>query len=204
MALYNSLQHAFTKAGLPMSNLQRMDFFDYVGYDLGGGQFFSFNALENGVLRGNKKPPFHLSRTIPRGDERLAAVIHDVDPRIHTALNCGAKSCPPIKSFDADAVEEQLDVVAAAFFEDEANCKVDAATNTITLSKILSWYGSDFAKTKVDVARKVHTWLKSDKAAQAKVVLDSAKPNVGFAHYDWTTDASRALPYKKASVCTIM
>ena len=33
-------------------------------------------------------------------DVFLIAVLQ-VDPRIHFALNCGAKSCPPIKTFSS-------------------------------------------------------------------------------------------------------
>ncbi len=36
-----------------------------------------------------------------KSDPRLSIALESVDPRIHFALNCGAKSCPPIKTFSA-------------------------------------------------------------------------------------------------------
>lgn len=44
-------------------------------------------------------------------------VVTPLDPRIHFALVCGAKSCPPIKVYTADALEEGLEAAAAAFCE---------------------------------------------------------------------------------------
>lgn len=41
--------------------------------------------------------------------------VEEVDKRIHFALNCGAKSCPPIKLFTPDTLEEGLQSAAAAF-----------------------------------------------------------------------------------------
>ena len=36
-----------------------------------------------------------------KGDPRIGFCLEVVDPRIHFALNCGATSCPPIKTFSA-------------------------------------------------------------------------------------------------------
>ena len=37
--------------------------------------------------------------------------------RIHFALNCGAKSCPPIKTFTGEEVDTQLNLATQAFLE---------------------------------------------------------------------------------------
>ena len=49
----------------------------------------------------NKKPPGSLRRQFKRTDPRLKNAIprRDFDPRIHFALVCGAKSCPPIRVY---------------------------------------------------------------------------------------------------------
>ena len=39
-----------------------------------------------------------------KSDPRLKLALDAAEPRIHFALNCGAKSCPPIKTFSADEV----------------------------------------------------------------------------------------------------
>ena len=43
-------------------------------------------------------------RPFGEGDPRLSLALERAEPRIHFALNCGAKSCPPIKTYSADSV----------------------------------------------------------------------------------------------------
>ena len=43
-------------------------------------------------------------RPFGEGDPRLSLALEKAEPRIHFALNCGAKSCPPIKTYSADSV----------------------------------------------------------------------------------------------------
>ena len=48
----------------------------------------------------------------------LLQIVKDpLDPRIHFALVCGAKSCPPIKVYTSGALEEGLEAAASAFCE---------------------------------------------------------------------------------------
>ena len=47
----------------------------------------------------------------------MLQVINPMDPRIHFALVCGAKSCPPIKLYTPALLEEGLAAAAAAFCE---------------------------------------------------------------------------------------
>ncbi len=44
-------------------------------------------------------------------------VVKPVDPRIHFALVCGAKSCPPIKVYTPTSLQEGLDSATMAFCE---------------------------------------------------------------------------------------
>lgn len=62
---------------------------------------------------------FHMRRGRQQHDFTvgLGQVVTPLDPRIHFALVCGAKSCPPIKVYTAEALEEGLEAAAAAFCE---------------------------------------------------------------------------------------
>ena len=92
-------------------------FFSTVSYKL-GGLVYSLNDIENGILRSNRSSMATLYRKpFSATDPKLAIALKTVDPRIHFALNCGAKSCPPIKTFSGAEVEEQLEVATAAFLE---------------------------------------------------------------------------------------
>ena len=68
-----------------------------------------FFFIENGVLRGNKSSMATLYLTpFGKNDPKLSYALESVEPRIHFALNCGAKSCPPIKTFSTEHIENEL------------------------------------------------------------------------------------------------
>lgn len=49
------------------------------------------------------------------------ALFQQVDPRIHFALNCGARSCPPVKLFTPQGLNGELQAAAAAFVAAEVS-----------------------------------------------------------------------------------
>ena len=72
--LYNMMiPHAFAKLGRPESTRARGAFFSNVSYDV-GGDVYSFNDLENGILRGNKKPPYSIFKPISTGGSDRGAL----------------------------------------------------------------------------------------------------------------------------------
>ena len=71
-------------------------------------------------------------------------VTSKVDPRIHFTLNCGAKGCPPIRVYEKEKLEYQLNMATTAFMVFgtkfiEKNKKV-----VLELSELLKWYLVDF------------------------------------------------------------
>lgn len=52
---------------------------------------FSLDEIEHGVLRSNREHPSKFISFFKPEDERLKFVVKNFDPRIHFALNCGAK-----------------------------------------------------------------------------------------------------------------
>ena len=105
--IYNALViHGTIERGVPANLWARYSFFSTTAYNIGGYKF-ALNDIENGILRGNRASmatlymrPFASS---VEKDSRLKFSVKDpVEARIHFALNCGAKSCPPIKTFSAE------------------------------------------------------------------------------------------------------
>ena len=76
-------------------------FFNTVKYIIGGYEY-SLQDIENGVLRANRKGVGMLTRPFSKSDPRLAVALETHEPLIHFGLVCGAKSCPPIKTYTAD------------------------------------------------------------------------------------------------------
>jgi len=62
------------------------------------------------------------------------------DPRIHGALVCAARSCPPLRreAYTADKLDAQLDANVTEWLAREKN--------TDTVSMIFKWYKGDFEK----------------------------------------------------------
>ena len=197
--VYNlMIKYAFMKVGIGTTNLSRYAFFGSVKMNL-GGQLFSFNELENGVIRSNRKPPYSLSVPFGKSDPRLPLAVASADCRIHFALNCGARSCPPVKFFSAAALEEELRIVAMAFCEQDDNVRVDVENRTLRLSSIFNWYRVDFADTNAGLPARVVTFLRGDKQKVLQnLVDDGGKISVAFNEYDWSTNASNFVPFDKA------
>ena len=93
------------------------------------------------MLRGNRPSPGTLVGMLrlplphfPASDPRAALAISPPDPRIHAALVCGARSCPPIAVYSSVALDAALDAAMAAFCE--GGVVVDEAGRTVTLSSI--------------------------------------------------------------------
>jgi len=192
--LYNMMiYHAFVKVGVPNTMYQRLSFYSSVSYNL-GGSIFSFDDLEHGVLRGNKRHGLALSAPFRRqNDLRIGCVLPEFDYRVHFALNCGGASCPAVKTFTPEAIDEELRLCGHGFLESDENLHIDTDSATITLSKIFHWYKNDFGEDKVGVLRALSLFLRGNKLVQMTTLLsDQMLLNrliVKHFEYDWTTNA---------------
>lgn len=118
-----------------------VSFFRRAAYTV-GGQRFSANDIEHGILRANRP---HWAVPGPQfgpSDLRLAWRVTPLDPRIHFALNCASRSCPPIGVYDAERIDAQLDLAAASFLANEV--EIDPRAGVVRLSSIFKWYAGDF------------------------------------------------------------
>jgi len=75
-------------------------------------------------------------------DPRLAWVVNPVDVRIHFALNCAGRSCPPIQVYTAEDLDKQLGLAARNFVN--ADVYIDQQASRVHLSAIFKWFNADF------------------------------------------------------------
>lgn len=88
----------------------------------------------------------------PDGTMPLDALEHtvlrrrEVEPRIHAALCCASVSCPPLqkRAYRGATVDSLLEADMRAFVTDVSRNRFNAATKTMTLSKVFDWYIADF------------------------------------------------------------
>jgi hypothetical protein len=68
------------------------------------------------------------------------------EPRVHAALVCAARSCPPLlpRAYRADDLDRVLEENMQRFVRDPARNPIDVANRKLVLSKIFDWYAADF------------------------------------------------------------
>lgn len=154
------------------------------------------HALASGPLpaKVTDVPGFFDARTYVVAGERLtlnaleAKVRAWGDPRIHFALNCGARSCPPLpgRAFPEDpaALDALLGKLTADFL-DGPGLVVDDARRQIQLSTLFDWYRADFGDPVAFVRKHLR-----DPAERAKLeAAVAAGYAVSYQPYDWTPNA---------------
>lgn len=118
-----------------------LSFFQKAAYFI-NGQRFSLTDIEHGVLRGNRGFPYFPGPHFSSQDPRSTSVILPVEPRIHFALNCASKSCPPIGVYTPEGLEGQLELAARNFIQ--GDLVIDTDQKQISISNIFRWYQVDF------------------------------------------------------------
>lgn len=76
------------------------------------------------------------------------------DPRIHAALNCASKGCPPLwnKPFSEKNLDTELNSSMERWLNHNAFTKKN---DVISLSKIFSWYAEDFGPNPIEFLKKM-------------------------------------------------
>ncbi|KAK2839632.1 hypothetical protein Q5P01_013372 [Channa striata] len=189
--IYNALViHGYLRLGAPTNMWQRYRFFNYVSY-LIGGEVFTLQDIENGVLRGNRKGVAQLLRPFSKSDPRLQMALPDAEPLIHFALNCGAKGCPPIKTYTPQDIDSQLRTAAEAFLENDNGCVVDSGKREVRLNQIFKWYKADFGGTDEKLLKWVLDHMgDSPKKASLQGILSAGKTKISFLPYDWSSNST--------------
>jgi hypothetical protein len=68
------------------------------------------------------------------------------EPRIHIALVCAAKGCPPLRSepYIGKKLDAQLDEQSKIFLRGSTGLQIDRQNKIVYASSIFKWYGEDF------------------------------------------------------------
>lgn len=167
--------------------------FDRAAYRI-GGFLFSANDIEHGILRGNRGHPLIPGPQFGRNDPRRSFMVREFDPRVHFALNCAARSCPPIRWYTSEQLARQLDLAAANFINN-GGLIIAAPTKAVYVSRIFSWYASDFGAPRFGIG---------DRSALIQYIIPFVQPEsrkqwlidnfgslrVRFGAYDWSLNGT--------------
>ncbi len=124
------------------------------------GQQTSFQALEKETIRSKFK-----------------------EPRVHFALNCASRSCPPLgtEPFRGDKLDAQFEKLARPFVNSDRGVRVGSDNKSAALSKIFDWYKDDF---------------KADGGALSFINKRRATPlpndnKISYQDYDWSLNEAK-------------
>ena len=115
------------------------------------------------------------------------------DPRVHVALNCAARSCPPLYggAYVPAALDRRLDALARAYVNAAGAVAVDPTARTVRVTQIFEWFRDDFAPGGGVVA-----WLRRYAAPllrrrlEAACGADAGRCTVSYRPYDWALNAA--------------
>lgn len=108
----------------------------------------------------------HLEHEILRKDYK--------EPRIHLALVCAARGCPPLRSeaYTAERLDEQLNDQARSYLSSPAGFRLERGQGVVYISSIFKWYGGDFPSVSAFIGK-----YSGKKIAGLKI---------RYLDYDWT------------------
>ncbi len=159
-------------------------FFRTAAYAVGGRRC-SLEDIEHGILRANRGNPFLPGPQFAPSDPRLAWVVDPPDPRIHFALNCASRSCPPIGVYSAERIDDQLELATRSFVD--ADVAIDLERGEIQLSRIFSWYGDDFGGPAGVVALLRRTLPADERRAW---LTEARRGRLVYRDYDWRLNSA--------------
>jgi len=166
---------------------ERPGFFWRAAYNIGGLRY-SANDIENGVLRANAPHAAVPGAPFGSSDARRRFSLDYLDPRVHFALTCASRSCPPVAVYTAQLIDEQLDQATRSFIRG-GGVEIDPVRGRIRLSRLFQWYAGDFGAGMLAIGDKrpllrfVAGYLDP---IDAKLVLARRQWAVAFTRYDWS------------------
>lgn len=103
------------------------------------------------------------------------------EPRLHFALVCAAKGCPPLRgeAYVGARLEEQLVDQAKTFLTETAKNRIATSERVVYLSPIFKWYGGDFEKKSGSVLAALKPYWPGNATA-----TDGFK--IRYTDYDWS------------------
>lgn len=113
-----------------------------------------------------------------------------LDPRIHAALVCAARSCPPLRreAYVAAQLDAQLDDNVRSWLADARFNQFFPDRQTAVVSEIFKWYGGDFAGS-----GGVRQFLTQFAPPGGRGFLAASNVRVEYETYRWGLNDSSAL-----------
>lgn len=135
----------------------------------------SFADIEHGIIRGSQNEYFlgYVEKLFPPDYEKHLRV-DKRDFRVHFALNCGAKDCPPVAVYTDDNLDYEFDYMSKKYLTSYS--KVDNNKKEVQTAQLFAWFRGDFGGS--DGIRKI--------LINYEVIPESPRYKMLQRKYDWT------------------
>ena len=160
---YNALTVAAVIEAWPLESVMNVEgFFDTVEHRVAGASM-TLNALENDIIRSDRFD----------------------DPRIHFAVNCASKSCPPLatEAYTAANLESRMEAAARSY----VRATTVVSGRKAEISRLFEWFAEDFGG-----ADGVRTFVAGRLEGDAAETVRNPRTTLGFHDYDWAINAAVA------------
>ncbi len=143
------------------------------------GRMISLEDIEHGIIRRskNKLSQGYVGKMSVNDYEKKFR-LDKTDYRVHFALNCGAKSCPPVALYFAKRIEDQLDKASRLYLKSVT--KFDQKENEVQVPKLCSWFKADFGGED-GVIDMLHKY---------EIIGKEKNPDVEYLEYNWDLSLS--------------
>ena len=117
----------------------------------------------------------------------LDNIEHDIlrprfkDPRVHFAVNCASKGCPPLRfePYRGSTLDKQLDDSVSSAINNPARTRLEV--KTLYVNKVFDWFSEDFENGVVAFFLK---YSKGD--LKKRLEANKGKIKVKYLDYDWS------------------
>ena len=108
------------------------------------------------------------------------------DPRVHFAINCAAKSCPPLRSepYYGETLDQQLDEMTVSFINDPKSNHLEG--HTLYVSSIFKWFSEDFNDDVVGFFLRY-----AEGELKRQIEARRGKIKVKYLDYDWSLNGKQ-------------
>lgn len=115
------------------------------------------------------------------------------DARVHAAINCASRSCPPLRNraYRSEDLDATLTEVTREWVDSPTTFEIDHTEQKIRLNAIFSWFSEDFERDarSFDEQDTVLGWIEHFLTPAKAGALKDAQDNgydVTYADYDWS------------------
>jgi hypothetical protein len=154
----------------------RNEFFNKAQIEI-AGETISFAKIEHGIIRKSQWDLGlgYIRKWFPNKFERKLRV-ENQDYRVHFALNCGAKDCPPVAIYQVKLLDAQFNKGTANYLKKTS--EYDKTKKEVAVTSLFSWFRGDFGATSG-----VKRILK-----EFEIIPTTKEIDLIYKDYDWSLD----------------